>query len=333
MLTKPFFLVAIQRTLWLLFLTQATLLCAQQWPQYSLYALNPYAYNPAYAGMESSLVATGVYRQQWNGLAGAPTNRHFNVHAPLNMVRSGVGLRIDQEALGAHTFFHAMAAYNYQLELGRQTLLSVGIGGGALQYTLNGNQLRAPDGIYNEPTIRHNDNLLPEGTVSATAAAAEAGLVLRHQQLEVGLAMQPFFASTLNVTATGQLRLQTVPHYSFSAVWQTNLGENLIVRPSALVKTDRVRTQVEATAIFRWRENIFAGASFRGIGTAVNDAVGILAGTKLGEKMMLGYAFDVPLSALQSVQRGTHELLLRYNLQKPIGTGKLPPIIYNPRFP
>jgi hypothetical protein len=32
------------------------------------------------------------------------------------------------------------------------------------------------------------------------------------------------------------------------------------------------------------------------------------------------------------VQTGSHEILLQYNLGQSFGKGKLPPIIYNPRF-
>lgn len=52
----------------LLFVLAVVRLHAQQTPQYSLYAWNPYQFNPAYAGTESTLVVTGVYRQQWSGL-------------------------------------------------------------------------------------------------------------------------------------------------------------------------------------------------------------------------------------------------------------------------
>jgi hypothetical protein len=32
------------------------------------------------------------------------------------------------------------------------------------------------------------------------------------------------------------------------------------------------------------------------------------------------------------VNQGTHEIVLQYNIGKEFGRGKLPPIIYNPRF-
>jgi type IX secretion system PorP/SprF family membrane protein len=307
-------------------------LAAQQLPQYSLYMLNPYLYNPAAAGMDNTLIVNGLYRQQWTDLAGAPVNRYVDAQIPVSIIRSGVGVRFDNENIGAHTRTQAMLSYNYQLELGSGTVLSLGVGGGLMQYSLDGSKLRAPDGTYTEPLIQHNDNLLPDGLVGANTPAFEAGIALRMRKLDVGLAVQPVAAGTLNVTTTGNLRLQPVRHYIATAAYQFEISDNLSIQPSALIKSDFVRTQVEISSIFRWRENIFGGASFRGIGTQVNDAAVIIIGFRLNEHMTLSYGYDVPLSALKAVNRGSHELMLRYSLNKPIGAGKLPPIIYNPRY-
>jgi hypothetical protein len=38
------------------------------------------------------------------------------------------------------------------------------------------------------------------------------------------------------------------------------------------------------------------------------------------------------MSGLQEVTDGSHEVMLNFNLNKPIGKGKPPKIIYNPRF-
>jgi hypothetical protein len=98
------------------------------------------------------------------------------------------------------------------------------------------------------------------------------------------------------------------------------------------LKSDFNETQIEASAMLRWRENMFVGASYRGFGERSRDAAVVFIGFKANEKTTLGYAYDLPLSALSIANRGSHELFVRYSLDKPIGVGKLPPIIYNPRF-
>jgi type IX secretion system PorP/SprF family membrane protein len=306
---------------------------AQQAPQYSLYMLNPYAYNPATAGLENSLILTGVYRQQWSGLKGAPVTQHINAHMPLYVISSGVGLRVENDVIGAHAVTQAVVSYNYQMELGRNSLLSLGLSGGYLQYALDGSKLRAPEGTYVEPVFSHNDLLLPDGKVRAGVPIFEIGVFAQLNKLEIGLAMQPVYAPALRSnTGSGEFSLQTVSHYNASFAYSLEVNDQLTLRPAFLVKTDIAETQTEISLVARWRENIFAGASFRGFTTSSKDAAVLLAGIKLNEKTTLAYAFDIPLSALNVANRGSHELLIRYNLNKPIGAGKLPPVIYNPRF-
>lgn len=305
---------------------------AQQVPQYSLYMLNPYAYNPAYAGLENTLVATGMYRQQWAGLKGAPVSQHANAHLPIYALSSGVGLRLDNDAIGAHNTTQAVVNYSYQIEMGGGQLLSLGLGAGWLQYALDGAKLRAPEGTYAEPSFSHNESVLPEGRVRAGAPLFEAGIFLQTKKFDLGVSSQPVFATKLKEAGNGALRIQPVQHYFLYTAYALAFGEDLALKPSFLLKSDLLETQMEASVLARWRDNPFVGVSYRGFGNASQDAAIVLAGLRLNDKTTLAYAFDIPLSALNAANRGSHELLLRYSLNKPIGVGKLPPVIYNPRF-
>ena len=316
----------------LIYVCSVSCLAAQQVPQYSLYTLNPYAHNPAYAGLENTLVATGVYRQQWSGLAGAPSTQHINAHLPVYAISSGVGIRVENDVIGAHNTTQAVLSYSYQLELNRSVLLSLGASAGWMQYSLDGAKLRAPEGVYAEPNFSHNESVLPIGKVSQGAPIFEAGVFLQSKKWEIGLSAQPVFATKLKEKGNGGFGLQPVQHYLLYTAYAFRLGENLTFKPSALVKSDLTETQIEFSAMARWRENTFAGVSLRGFENSSKDATVLFIGFKLNEKTTLAYAFDIPLSPLSVAHRGSHELLIRYSLNKPIGVGKLPPVIYNPRF-
>ena len=89
---------------------------------------------------------------------------------------------------------------------------------------------------------------------------------------------------------------------------------------------------MEISTIVTYNDNIFGGASFRGYNSNSTDAVVIIAGYKLNERVTLAYSYDITLSELNRVSQGSHEIMLNYNLNKDIGKGRLPKIIYNPRF-
>ncbi len=307
----------------------------QQLPQYSMFMLNPYAYNPAYAGLENSLVVTGVFRQQWVDLNGGPATQQVNAHLPVYFLSSGVGLRMENDKIGAHRTASVALTYDYQKEIGRNSLLSLGVSGVFFQYALDGSKLRTPDGNYEDTqggSIQHNDPNLPEGVVQANNWAIEAGAYFQSKFWEAGVAMQPIISPELKISNSGSLLLSLRSVYLASLSRKVNLGENIMVRPAVLFKSDLVASQTEIALNFFWRDNMMTGASFRGFGRTSKDAVAIFAGMKLNEKTTLAYSFDLPLSQLRQAHRGSHEILLKYNLNKSIGEGKLPPVIYNPRF-
>jgi len=99
-----------------------------------------------------------------------------------------------------------------------------------------------------------------------------------------------------------------------------------------LVKSNISQTQIDFSVIVKYNDNIFLGTSFRGYNSDNTDALVLMTGIKLSEKIRLAYAYDLSLSSLNTVNSGSHEILLNYNLGKPIGKGKPPRVIYNPRF-
>jgi hypothetical protein len=110
------------------------------------------------------------------------------------------------------------------------------------------------------------------------------------------------------------------------------LGKSISIEPSVFLKSDLIQTQIEFSTLVNYNDNIFGGVSIRGYNSNSIDAVVILAGYKLSERVTLAYSYDLTLSGLKHVSNGSHEVLINYNLNRPIGKGILPKIIYNPRF-
>jgi len=142
---------------------------SQQNGQYSLYMLNKYQFNSAYAGLDNSLSVTGVFRQQWLGLEGSPSIQNVNAHMPLYYLRGGIGLNVENMNIGAEQNISATLSYSYHHPVGDAGILSIGAGGGIFQKSLDGSKLRTRDGDYQEniPVITHNDPFLSEISQSA----------------------------------------------------------------------------------------------------------------------------------------------------------------------
>jgi type IX secretion system PorP/SprF family membrane protein len=320
-----------KRSLFLLLLASllsVTSLLAQQPAQYATYMLDPLRYNPAYAGLDHSLSLTGTYRQQWVGLDGNPAGQRLSAHLPLYFLSGGLGFQWENDRIGAHQYSLFSGAYNYQHDL-EAGILSLGVSGGYAQWRLDGNVLRTPDGLYTEPgVIEHNDDLLSAVTDNGATLTFGAGLYFQGERLEGGFSVEHINQPLIGMDL---FNIQLRRTYYASVLARFELGTTLVLQPSVWMRSDAVETQIDFSLIAFYNDNIFGGTSFRGYSQSTVDALSIIGGLRLSPNLTLAYAYDLGLSSLRTVHNGSHELVLKYNLNKPIGAGRPPAIIYHPR--
>lgn len=300
---------------------------AQQSAQYTLHMLSPYFWNPGAAAIDQDVSLTASIRQQWGGLPGAPRSQFGLLQIPLPQFRAAFGVKFENDALGAQRNSNLMLSYNYQMELG-EAILGLGVSGGIIQYGLDGSQLRAPDGSYQDILINHNDAILSAGAMSGLAPAFDLGAYYQSEKWNFGLAVRNVTAATIRLS---EFDLNTTRTIFFNAQTSFPLGTSLLFQPSVIVRTDLTQIQTDLGLLIRYNDNIFGGASFRGYNSNSIDALGLIAGAKLNEKLSVAYAYDLILSPLREVSNGSHELRVHYRIQQGTGKGRKPKIIYNPR--
>jgi type IX secretion system PorP/SprF family membrane protein len=297
---------------------------AQQPSQYSLYMFNYYDFNSAYAGLDESVSATGVFREQWVGLQGAPSSQGLNIHAPLYLLSGAVGFGIENDVLGAERNLKITAAYNFQRKIG-EGWISAGVRGGILQKTLDGTVL---DPREQDVT----DNLIPVGTLVSNAFIADAGIFYKNEKLSIGLSANNLQGNAIEFGGQLPISIDFLRNYFLTFAYNFEIGSKFEIQPSLFVKSDVTETQTDISTVVRYNDNIMFGASFRGYSSNTADAVVLLIGARVARNITLAYAYDLPISGLNTTNSGTHEIVLNYNLNKIIGAGIPPKIIYNPRF-
>ncbi len=301
---------------------------AQQLAQYSLYMLDPAQLNPAYAGLDNSLSVTAAYRSQWVSLPGSPLSQRISAHLPIEIISSGIGFNAEIDALGARRYTRFGLDYNFQL-VQRRSVWSLGVNARVNQLQLDGSLLRTGSGQYDEPNILlHNDDLLPTSLINNQQISFGAGLYYQGEKLEGG-----FSVLHLNMPTIELNDIDWVLKSQYNVFLRAQLGAFGAWRflPSALLRSDGTQTQLDISALLQHENTIFFGASFRGYNESSRDAVILLGGLNVSPQISLAYAYDLTLSGLRNVQSGSHEIVLKYNLGKPIGEGLPPPIIYFPR--
>lgn len=298
-----------------------------------MYMLNKHGINPGYAGMENSLHGTAVYRQHWSGFIGAPKVTNINVHLPMYIIGGGVGLNLKSDSRGATQDLSAVLSYSYHLQINSENLLGFGVFAGLIQRSLDGAKLRAPDGNY-ENILTHNDPILPETKISGLGSKIDVGLFWQNAKFGLGLGVHNLVPMqiSLDLGTGGSLIMEQVTHLTGFLEGSFEVGRIFKIRPSVLGRSDLKQHELHFSAQVYYDDFIMLGASYRGYSASTIDAFVVMGGIQVNEKVFLAYSYDLTLSDLALVSRGSHEIMLNYNLGKAIGKGKLPKIIFNPRF-
>ena len=124
-----------------LFSTLTMLFCseifAQQESQYTQYMYNTMLFNPGYTGSRDVGSFFGMFRTQWVGIKGAPTNGSISYHQPMERLRNvGLGGSIFRESIGPQTQTDLAIDVSYTLNF-ENSKLAFGIKGSGSLFQIN----------------------------------------------------------------------------------------------------------------------------------------------------------------------------------------------------
>ncbi len=298
---------------------------AQQVSQNSLYAIDPYQFNPAFGGFDKSLSINANYRSQWTGIESNPAQFYINAHLPVYLWKGGAGLSLRRDRAGAISYTEISASYNRVQAMGAG-FLSLGVRLGLRQLALDNQAIRTPEGIYTGGQFSHEDLLLLENLGSVTSPTWTIGGIFQTRQFIAGLTLSDYLFSPVGIDGASVSNHNYLSLYFSSDIYL----ESIKVSPSVLIKSNNQAVQVDIGGIVK-SGNIFGGISLRGFNQNTFDSIIFLGGIRLNAHYTLSYSYDVGINALRSVSQGSHEIHINYNLNKLIGIGLDPAIIYNPR--
>lgn len=314
---------------------------AQQRPHYTQYILNQYILNPALSGIENYMDVKLSMRDQWVGLNGAPKTSYFSIHGPIgkNDYRTsatsfevpgqnprgkyywenytaaephhGAGVTIVHDRTGSFTRFSANATYAYHLGLTPTTNLSMGFSAGITRVGIDkSKQDFTGTGDPSDPAT----GAAISGEINKIRPDLGVGLWLYSRSYFVGLAAQQVIPQKLAFSddATFLTKGRMVPHLFLTAGYRFLVGEDVNVIPSLMIKyidgsSKTKNFHPEANIKFQYRDLAWVGGSFRH-----QNGYAAMAGLNVSNTFNVGYAYDFTTSALNTVSRGTHELMIGF---------------------
>ena len=292
---------------------------AQDYFHISQYMMHQPFVNPAAIGSYGTLNGAGLFKQQWVGLEGAPSIQAFNVNSPLGTSNGNAGFSVVRDQIGINNRIDIAGTYAYNLSLGANSKLALGLTGMAVLNQSNFSQATVNDA---------NDPLFANDTRMKVLPNFQYGMYYYTNKFYVGLSLPKLLlnsvsADSLAVTSASTTFDMSQMHYYINAGYKFELKENLDLNVSTLLKQiSGAPFQVDLNAQVVFSKKLGIGASYR----SSKELVGLLS-YQINEMFKLAYSYDFSLSKLGAYHSGSHEIMLLFQMPT-----KEPLLIEPPRF-
>ncbi len=273
---------------------------AQFEPQFTQYMYNEMFINPAYAGSREHAALTGLYRNQWVGIEGAPKTQTFSGHTPLRNEKIGVGLTILNEQIGVTKDLGIFANYAYRVPMKSGTF-SMGLQAGIINHVEQLEDVKTQD--------QFDNSFL--GTPKLTVPNVGFGLYYNSKTYYGGLSIPRILQNSVDAkTGKGvnQVKMDYW-HYYLMGGYVFTVNENVKVKPTMMLKVvSGAPLEADLGAHVLFNEVLWVGGSYR-----TGDSWSAIVQFQLTKQLRMGYSYDYTITDLQRYNSGTHEITLGYD--------------------
>ena len=297
-----------KKIVFFLFLINVAVAFSQTEMQVSQYMFQHPIINPAAAGESGMVQMAGLHHLQWIGVQNAGSTTLFSINTPLKFSgksEHGAGLKFRNDVSGQYYFQNAHLQYAYKKKI-LQGMLSAGVDIGFVNVGFRGDSVNLRDvklGDYH----RSDDTFIPSTDVSGMSFDASFGVWYSSPKFYVGVSWMNLTQPNLYWTDTREYKLLSTFYFTGGYNYQL-ANPKFVLKPSALVKTDLISTQVDLSANLEYNNAYWGGLAYR-----LQNAVVILLGVRVPIGLNIGYSFDIPISRLGGW--GSHELCLVYEIE------------------
>lgn len=288
---------------------------AQSDPIFTQYWAMPTFSNPAATGDTDFLRIRGGARLQWLGIEHAPKSFVLAADSPFKLFkkRIGAGVTVSQESIGlfSNLLIGAQGSFKFNVLKGS---LSAGIQLGYYNTRFRGSDVYIPsEDDYHQP----DDPSIPKENLSGNAFDVSVGLWYSRPTFYVGISGQHLTSPTIRLTREGDMNTDTQQFETKlpAAIYFTgggNIGiKNSLftLQPSLMVASDFSDFSAQLTMRATYNRFLTFGLAYRW-----NDAVCLMLGAEF-KNFFLGYAYDLPTSALGRASSGSHEIVAGYQFK------------------
>lgn len=284
-----------------LFIALSIPVSAQQLPLYSEYMFNTFEINPAYAGAKETVQITSMFRKQWTGFQSAPQSTFLSVDMPIPDKRIGLGIKIVDDRDEITKTVGAQGAYSYRVPLGDNSTLALGLQAGAMNFKSDFTKVDVIDA--NDPAFSQ--------VVNSVKVNFGTGIFFNTEHFFAGVSVPNLIRHDLKKNDGGNLSgIKQNMHIYLNTGYVFFLNDAFVFKPSVLVRgLVGSPVSVDVNANFWVADMISLGVSYRNKSALVG-----IVNLRMLEGLYMGYAYDHSISRLNIIAKGSHEVILRYEL-------------------
>jgi len=280
-------------------------LFAQTEPMYSQYMYNMLGVNPAYAGNREALSLNFFQRNQWVGIKGAPKTTSISMDQSIKDGKLGWGIQVYDDRLGVEAASGLNGMLSTRIQVSEKGILSGGLSLGMMNYRINLNDVNNRNNP-NDPSFISIDN------PSKWNPSLGMGIYYNTDRFYAGLATPSILKARLASYENMITSIQTSNafHLFANAGYVFVINEDVKLKPSTMIKMVSgapIETDINLNV---WLKDLLGfGASYR-----TGDAFVGMVELQATSNLRFGYAYDMPFNPLKYFTKGSHELMLRYEI-------------------
>lgn len=300
-LSRKRFDQGMKKFLWVIFVCAASYSGVAQHLSkvYNQFFMNPYVYNPAYAGVEGHSVLFVMYKNQFSAIQGAPTMMHANFHVPLKG-GLGIGALAYNESEGLLTTSGGKISASYLISIDSEHFLRFGMSLGAGTTGLDFFEFDSP-----------SDGAFSDLVESSSFLIGDVGFTYHFGHFNVGASLPNLFSNHVLPEQTGlEYNFKPQDNALLKINYRGHINDNIAIEPHLLYRYNaNLKGQLESTVIFHLMHIVWVGGSYR------QDAgFAGLIGAKFLEKIGIGYSYEYGNPNTAALTGPSHEIHLGYHL-------------------
>ena len=288
-----------KRVLAILILLIAFNINAQQDPQYTQYMYNMNVINPAYAGSGDGASFGILYRDQWEGLQGAPKTATMNVHFPAGR-NVGLGFSAISDEIGPVSETNLYVDFSYTLNFSNDNRLAFGVKAGGTFHDV---------GLIDLSLIDPNDPFFANDINENTPNVGAGIYFYKPNNYYISVSVPNILESVHLDNNDFNIGSET-RHIFAAAGYVFDINENFKFKPHTFVKyASQSPISLDVNANLFMYDLVEIGAGYR-----TDDSITAMINFMVSPSVRIGYAYDSIQSELNFLTKASHEIFINFDI-------------------